>query len=201
MFTKLRVTASLLSGVVFLGSVSATAFAQGAGENVATPPPAVSGSEAMPADPAAVAPAPTSIGSSVSTEPVIDTATTRKTFPNRPLLVTSFVLLGGTYAASAIVGKLSDRDADKKLYYPVVGPWLDLNHRGCDVEACSSNTRDRVLLAADGVLQGIGAFGILLSMVVPEKTTRNWYLIGNNSFTLAPQLGTGRSGLVAVGSF
>jgi hypothetical protein len=137
----------------------------------------------------------------MSNEPTIDASTTRKTLPNKPLLVTGTVLLGGTYAASAIVAALSDRDADKKLYYPVAGPWLDLNHRGCDTNPCANNKLDRVLLVGDGILQGIGAFGMLLSLVVPEKTTRSWYLIGNNEFVVAPSLAPCMTGLSAAGTF
>lgn len=57
------------------------------------------------------------------------------TWPNRPMLITGAVVLGGTYAASAIVGAASKREADDKLFLPVVGPWMDLTKRDCEVNA------------------------------------------------------------------
>jgi hypothetical protein len=125
---------------------------------------------------------------------------TQRVWPNRPLLTTGLVVLGGTYAASAIVAGTSDREADQKLYYPVVGPWLDLNDRGCDELSCSDDTLPRVLLVGDGVLQGVGALGVLLSLVVPETTTKEWYLIGNRDLSISPAFGS-MTGLTAVGRF
>jgi hypothetical protein len=137
----------------------------------------------------------------VAPEPVIDTKTTTTTFPNRPLLITGLVLLGGSYGASAIVAATSDRKADDKLYYPVAGPWMDLNDRNCDVNACPNKTTDKILLIGDGVLQGLGALTLVMSLFIPEKTTRHWYLIGHEGLTLTPQVGRSVTGLAAVGSF
>ncbi len=168
------------------------------GTNVPTPlPPTAAGAE-VGATPAPFTPG---LFHAPGEEPVIDADTTRTTYPNRPLLVTGVVLLGASYGASAIVAGISDRAADDKLYYPVAGPWLDLNHRGCDVSACSNNRLDRVLLVGDGIIQGAGALGMLLSLVFPEKTTRHWYLIGNREVTVIPQLGPSVMGLGAVGRF
>ena len=198
-FSSLRVTISL---AVLIGATafSAWASAQDAGSSVPTQaptptPPVLTVQTATP-EPLSAAPV-----TSMSNEPMIDASTSRKTLPNKPLLITGTVLLGGTYGASAILGAISDRDADKKLYYPVVGPWLDLNHRGCAANPCSNNSLDRVLLVGDGILQGIGAFGMLLSLMVPEKTTRTWYLIGNNEFVVAPSVAPYMTGLSAAGTF
>lgn len=180
---------------------SCVAAAQDAGTNVPTQPTTQTPSalqpqsltmELAPGPPAVLAP---------SNEPVIDAATTRKTLPNRPLLVTGFLVLGLSYSGAAIVGAISDRDADKKLYYPVVGPWLDINHRGCADDPCSNNQVNRWLIGGDGVIQAIGAASMLLSLVVPEKTTRNWYLIGNNKVIVAPQIASTSMGLSAAGVF
>jgi hypothetical protein len=111
------------------------------------------------------------------------------------------VLLGGSYGASAIVAATSDRAADEKLYYPVAGPWMDLNDRNCDVNACPNRTTDTILLIGDGILQGLGALTLVVSLFVPEKTTRHWYLIGQKGLTLAPRVGTSMAGLAATGNF
>jgi len=138
---------------------------------------------------------------SLAQEPVIDAATTRKTIPNRPLLITGTLVLGASYGTAVVVAAVSDRPADDKLYYPVVGPWMDIAHRGCSEDPCENNDLDRVLIAADGVAQGLGALGMVLSLVIPEKTTRTWYLIGNKDLIVFPRLGGGMTGLGAVGQF
>jgi hypothetical protein len=122
-------------------------------------------------------------------------------WPNRPLLVTGLVVLGGTYGASVIVGAASDREADDKLFLPVVGPWLDLTHRDCDVNDCGNDTLNKTLLVGDGILQGIGALSVLLSLVVPESTKTPWYLIGGEKLSVTPQISSRTTGLAAFGRF
>ena len=129
----------------------------------------------------------------------LDREVERKTWPNVPLLVTGLVLFGGSYGASAIVGAASDRKADDKLFIPVVGPWLDLHQRDCDANPCSHEGLNKALLIGDGVLQGVGALGMVLSLVIPQSTTRNWYLIGNESVTFTPQVAN--PGVIATGRF
>ena len=117
------------------------------------------------------------------------------------MLVTGVVLLGGTYAASAIVGAASSREADDKLFLPVVGPWLDLKKRNCPVDAsCSNDTLNEALLIGDGALQGLGALSMVLSLVIPESTKKPWYLIGDEKLSVSPQVGR-VSGLTASGQF
>lgn len=194
------------SAFALMMTIPALASAQQApGTNVATPPPSqtpvpltTSPAFAMDSNPTGVSAV---TAPSLAEEPVIDAETTSKSVPNRPLFVTGIVLLGASYGAAAVVGAVSDREADDKLYYPVVGPWMDLNHRGCAANPCDNNDLDRGLLVADGIIQGVGALGVLLSLVVPEKTTRHWYLIGNRDIVVAPQVGSSQVGLRAVGQF
>lgn len=189
----------------FMMAASGVAHAQQApGTNVSTPPPSQT-AVPLTTDPglnldrnagiSAATPA------TFAQEPVIDAETTRKSVPNRPLLVTGFLLLAASYAPAAIIAASSDREADDKLYYPVAGPWLDLNHRGCAANPCDNNDLNRGLLVADGIVQGAGALGILLSLVVPERTTRHWYLIGNREVLVAPAVSGSQLGLHAVGRF
>jgi len=141
-------------------------------------------------------PAPTSMP--LASEPRADVV--EHTWPNRPMLITGGVLLGGTYAASVIVGAASDRDADKKLYYPVVGPWMDLKNRDCDVNACGSDTFNKALIIGSGALQGAGAVLLVLGLVIPESREKPWYLIGDEKLNVTPSVGT-LSGLTASGRF
>jgi hypothetical protein len=137
----------------------------------------------------------------VLSEPVIDPSTQRSTLPNTPLLVTGLALLGATYGASVIAGAASDRDSDRKLYYPVVGPWMSLSERDCAADPCNNKTLGTVLLVGSGALQGLGAVSMLMSLVIPRKTTHQWYLIGNADTFVAPLVGSDQLGAVAVGRF
>lgn len=149
---------------------------------------------------------PTSSGTSLPTTTVSPEADERgsvveHSWPNRPMLITGLVVLGGTYGASAIVGAASDRKADDRLFIPVVGPWLDLKDRDCDVNACSHETLNKALLIGDGALQGLGAITLVLSLVIPESTKKPWYLIGDEKLSVAPQVGSAVSGFSAFGRF
>ena len=136
--------------------------------------------------------------------PAPEAQTTTKSYINRPMLVTSVLFLGGTYLASAVDGAVSGRDADRSnLFFPVVGPWMDYANRDCGVpQKCNANEGGyKALLVLDGIGQGLGALGVITSLFVPEKTTRNWYLIGGSQFHAAPSpVGSGY-GLGAAGAF
>jgi hypothetical protein len=201
---------SMLSGVASFGFAvcwAGLAAAQSspstdAPDPVAPPPPQDSSSVPTAASPAAMSTTPANpVSTSLpqSEEPRADVV--NHTWPNRPLLITGVVVLGGTYAASAIVGAASDREADEKLFYPVIGPWLDLKARDCEVNDCGDDTFNKALLIGDGALQGIGALAIILGLVIPESEKKPWYLIGNENLVVTPQVGTGATGLTAVGQF
>jgi hypothetical protein len=163
--------------------------------------------------PAATDPAPlttstaagTAGGAQASSDlPAPEAQTTTKSVINRPVLVTSLIFLGGTYLASAVDGATSGRDADRNnLFIPLAGPWMDYANRDCGVpQKCNANEGGyKALLVLDGIGQGLGAIGVITSFFIPEKTTRNWYLIGDNTFHAAPSpVGTGY-GVGAAGAF
>jgi hypothetical protein len=106
-----------------------------------------------------------------------------------------------SYVPSVIISQTTDRAEDEKLVYPVAGPWMDWNKRDCNARTCNNEDLNKVLLIADGVAQGLGALGILTSLVIPEKTTRNWYLIGNNVFVAPSRVGRDGYGMGATGAF
>ena len=164
---------------------------------MATPPPAAP-QGTSPAGPALGSTTPQS---TLANEPMIDPETTRTTFPNRPMLITGLVLLGASYGASAIVAATSERAEDEKLYYPIVGPWMDLDERDCRARPCGNEDLNKGLLIGDGIVQGVGALAVVFSLFIPEKSTRRWYLIGNNDLVLAPRLTGNSTGLWATGRF
>lgn len=134
-------------------------------------------------------------------EPYIDATTERSSLPNTPLLVTGLVVLGASYGASAIGAARSESETDDKLYYPVVGPWMALNDRDCSVDPCSRRTLDTTLLVGSGVVQGLGALSVVMSLFIPRTTTQSWYLIGNEDMNVTPLGGYGELGAVAMGRF
>jgi hypothetical protein len=129
-------------------------------------------------------------------EPNMETTITQRTLPNRPLLATGSVLLVGSYVPSVIGAALSDRNEDDNLYIPVAGPWMTLT-RGEE-----ESGGEKALLVASGAVQGVGALMMLSSFIIPERTTRNWYLIGrNDKLQLGPQQMRAGFGLGAAGRF
>jgi len=166
---------ALLGASLFGSAASADDSSAGTSTNVPTPMPASVTSVSEAADP---------------NEPQSETEITRTRFPNRPLLATGAVLLVGGYVPAAIGGALSSREEDEKLYIPVAGPWMTLT------SGERESGGEKTLLVVDGAVQGVGALGMLLGLMIPETTTKNWYLIGSNErFRLAPQgIGLGASG-------
>lgn len=122
---------------------------------------------------------------------------------NKPLLITSTIVLVGGYVPAVLIAATSDRPADKdNLYYPVVGPWMNLADRGCAERSCSNETLNKAGLIASGVGQGLGAIGLLLSLALPGETTQNWFLVGNDRINAGPtQVGTFGYGFGAAGTF
>jgi hypothetical protein len=130
-----------------------------------------------------------------------ETVTT--TGPNRELLRGGLFTFGVPYAASVVVAATSHRSEDKHLYIPVAGPWLDFANRsacgGPTQPSCELETAYKVLLAGDGILQGIGALQIVGSFFFPE--TRTVTVKRARPFFLTPaRVGSGY-GLSAAGSF
>lgn len=88
--------------------------------------------------------------------------------PNRPLLKSGAWTLGLSYVPALIVGIESDLPEDRYLLVPVAGPWVDLAKRDCPT--CEHETMNKVLLAADGIFQGIGSLQIIGSFLFFERT-------------------------------
>ncbi len=91
--------------------------------------------------------------------------------PNGELISTGVVVLGGTYTASALAATMSRNPADKRLYVPLAGPWMDLAARADGERDSRSETVEKALLVADGVLQGVGTLQILGGFMFPTART------------------------------
>ena len=90
---------------------------------------------------------------------------------NRALLWTGSGTFMLSYGASVIAGAVSGRDEDKKLFIPLVGPWIDLSERNCDARDCGSREGvNKALIATSGVFQSIGVLFAVGSLIIPERT-------------------------------
>lgn len=103
-------------------------------------------------------------------EPVVRTIEHR---PNRTLLSTGTGLFILSYGPSVVAATVSDRDEDKRLYIPVVGPWLDLSNRECTrANPCGANEEvAKAMIITSGIVQGASVLMVLGSLMIPESTT------------------------------
>jgi hypothetical protein len=102
----------------------------------------------------------------------VRTERTETAGPNRQLLRAGAWTLGVSYVPALVVAIKSERRGDDYLYYPVVGPWMNLAHRGeCGTCSREHETLNQGLLIADGVFQGVGALQIVGAFLMPERHT------------------------------
>jgi hypothetical protein len=128
---------------------------------------------------------------------------------NVPMLATGLGLFGLSYAPALVVGATSSVAADRSLYMPVAGPWLNLANRpacgGRNGASCANETTNKVLLGADGVAQGVGAAMTLVGLLVPVHhetvTKRTTGQSEGPTIRISPgMMGTGY-GVSAVGTW
>jgi hypothetical protein len=133
---------------------------------------------------------------------------TTKVRPNRPLLITGSAIFLGSYAATAIQGAASPLDADRKNLIPLVGPWINMSERPCNLNTnCSAKENaNNALLIGSGIAQGAGIALVLLSLVVPETKERSAMTAKAEppkpEFRVLPaSMGNAGAGAFAVGTF
>ena len=136
--------------------------------------------------------------SSSTSEPSRDITLYNKRTPNKAMLITGGFLLVGTYATTAALSAANGPTADKDLFIPVVGPWINLADRDTNRP---NNTRDTTLIVGSGVLQGVGAVMLVSSFFIPEKVPTARISAGNVKMQITPTAGPGAGGLGAVGTF
>jgi len=143
--------------------------------SLAEPPP-----PAPPPRPYTTAPPPPRVGVTAPQPAITPTPRTTErlvstTGPNVPMLTTGLTMFGLSYAPALVVGAMSSRSADRNLYIPVAGPWLDLANRpacgGRGGIPCSVETTNKVLLGASGVFQGVGAAMTVAGLLIPTRHT------------------------------
>lgn len=133
--------------------------------------------------------------------------TVEYTGPDRGLMRTGIWTLGLSYTPALIVGIASSLPEDRYLLAPVAGPWIDFAKRDC--KTCNNETLNKVLLATDGVFQGIGALEIVGSFFfiehakVTEAASNDTVDKPKSSFSLhvVPTTVGGAYGMAAIGKF
>jgi hypothetical protein len=120
--------------------------------------------------------------------------------PRDVAALSGFALFGVAYSNSVLVALLSDRASDRKLYIPVVGPWLDLGERDCAAQPCSLPWLSGTLLVVDGVVQGAGVALLAASLFLPDRPPDVG--VGAARVEVWPvRLASGAYGLEATGKF
>jgi hypothetical protein len=119
--------------------------------------------------------------------------------PNAYLFSSGLVTTGLSYTPALIVAINSDRSADKYLYAPFAGPWMDLAARD------GGGKVSQTLLVVDGVFQAIGAVQIIASFIFTgggESAHSDGASSVASQTVVAPaRLAQDGYGLVAVGRF
>lgn len=123
--------------------------------------------------------------------------------PNRPLLSAGGTLFVLSYGASVVTAAVSDREADKNLFIPVAGPWIDLADRGCETRDCGSREGlAKAMLITSGVVQGAGVLLAVGSLFIPqtveEKRVNN---AAKPTVRFSPASFGAGAGAMAVGTF
>ena len=126
------------------------------------------------------------------------TVYTRRT-PNTALLITGSALLVSSYVTTAAFAGANGPVADKDLYIPIVGPWINLMDRTPSTR--ENDSRDTALIIGSGVLQGVGALMGIASFFIPEKIPAARITAGNVNMQITPQAAPGSGGLGAIGTF
>jgi hypothetical protein len=141
--------------------------------------------------------------------PFVATVTTREpapqaTRPNWAAVWSGVGIFALSYVPAAVVGAESGLSADRALFVPLAGPWIDFTQRGgCGPGVpCNSELTDEWLLLADGVLQAAGAITLVVGFLTKShKTTTPRSGLGPTVHVSPGRLGTAGYGMVASGTF
>jgi hypothetical protein len=127
------------------------------------------------------------------------TVVSGKQTPNKAILITGASLLASTYVTTAAFAGANGPVADRDLFIPIIGPWINLKDRTPATRA--NNERDAFLIAGSGVLQGMGALMMVTSIFIPEKVPAARIQAGNVNMVVTPQASAGGGGFGAIGTF
>jgi hypothetical protein len=127
--------------------------------------------------------------------------------PNLVMLGAGIVSFANAYGIAAVVGATSSYQPDRRLFVPVLGPWLDLADRAsCSptgAPSCHTERVNRASLVIDGVFQGIGVLAIAGALALRwPRSAMTADAPAGPQLALAPvQYAHGGMGLAALGNF
>jgi hypothetical protein len=132
--------------------------------------------------------------------------TSQATGPSMAMVESGIVIFGLSYIPAVIVGASSGLNADRTLFVPIAGPWIDLTQRpGCaPASSCNAENTAKVALVIDGIFQGIGALTVLggfLTTAHETKTVQTSAALRPTVRITPSQVGPTGYGMVALGSF
>ncbi|MGO9839272.1 MAG: hypothetical protein ACLP1X_34250 [Polyangiaceae bacterium] len=131
--------------------------------------------------------------------------TSQATGPSMAMVGSGVGIFALSYLPAVVVGATSGLNADRALFVPIAGPWIDLTQRpGCAPGvSCNGEDTAKVFIVVDGVFQAIGALTIIggfLSTAHETTTVRTADLRPTLHLTPA-QMGQGGYGMQAIGTF
>jgi len=132
--------------------------------------------------------------------------TSQATGPSMAMVESGIVIFGLSYIPAVVVGASSGLNADRTLFVPIAGPWIDLTQRpGCaPASSCNAENAAKVGLVIDGIFQGIGALTVLggfLTTAHETKTVQTSAVLHPTVRISPSQVGTTGYGMVALGTF
>jgi len=132
--------------------------------------------------------------------------TSQATGPSMTMVGAGIGVFGLSYIPAVAVAASSGTHADKALYVPFAGPWIDLAQRPACTSAstCNPESRAKVMIAIDGVCQALGGLTIIGGFLTTthETTTIPRTASLHPTLRLSPtQMGNGGYGLLALGTF
>jgi hypothetical protein len=137
-------------------------------------------------------------------EVVVEKTTSQATGPSMAMVGSGLAIFGLSYLPVAVVGASSGLEADRALFVPLAGPWIDLTQRpGCpQAGSCNAEVTAKILLVTDGVLQAVGALTIVGGLLTTAHETRTVRSASGVTVRLAPgKLSGGGYGVLALGEF
>jgi hypothetical protein len=149
---------------------------------------------------------PTGAGAVAPPTPVTTERTTSQaTGPSMTMVGSGVGIFALSYIPAIFVGATSNLNADRTMFVPLAGPWMDLTQRpGCAPgTSCDGENTAKVLMVVDGVFQAIGALTIVggfLNTAHETTTVRSADLRPTLRLTPA-QMGQGGYGMQALGTF
>jgi len=132
--------------------------------------------------------------------------TSEATGPSMAMVGSGVGIFALSYIPAAVVGATSGLNADRTLFVPLAGPWIDLTQRpDCSpASSCNAENTAKVLIITDGVFQALGALTIVggfLTTAHETKTVQSTAKLRPTLHISPAQLGNGGYGVAALGTF